>query len=163
MDLQSQQIKVQDIMSANPLRVLEDAPMEDIFRMFSDNRLTCLPVVDSDDKIQGCILLADLERSRQLFDLKEYINIIMSGLDDDVRGKIAGTFAMDGPIDLKAREVMSVNILTTQTQESISDLSRRMFERNSHHAVVVDSEERVQGIVSSFDFVKLFTPSATHS
>lgn len=163
MDLQGVQIKVEDVMTPNPLRVEEDTPIETVFQLFAEHHLNCLPVVDQADRLQGCILLGDLERSRQLFDLKEYINIIMAGLEEDIRSRIANSFSLEGPIDLRAREVMTVNILKVRSEDSLSLVSQQMLEKRSHHAFVVDNQNRLAGILSSFDFIKLFAPATAHS
>ena len=155
MELQLQQLKVEDIMVANPMRLHEDTPLEEIFRAFSTHQMKCLPVVDGDGRLEGCITLSDLEKSRQLFDLKEYIGIIVSGLEEDLRSRIASTFSLDGPIDLRAREVMSVKTPRLKPTDTVAEACRQMVDFKCHYAMVVDEIQQVIGIINSFDIMML--------
>ena len=157
MNPQSQPITVRDIMTANPTRIEEDMQVETIYQLFAEKKLSCAPVVDKDNRIQGYVTMTDLQKSRQLFDLREYLEIIIASADDQAKDYLMNSFAfLEGPIDLRAREIMSVNVVTVRPEESIEDLSQKMLERQSHHALVVDDQEQLVGIVSTFDFLKLY-------
>lgn len=155
MNLQFENVQVQDIMTPNPLRLDEDMPLEEIFALFTAHRLYCAPVVDQENRFQGCISIGDLERSRQLYDLKEYLGIIVSGLDEETRRRIAESFSWDGPINLRAREVMSAKSPRVLPTESVQEVSQRLLENSTHYAMVVDNESHVVGTVTTFDILKL--------
>ncbi len=145
-------------MSPNPLRVREDTAVQEVFKLFALYNLNCIPVVDEHDRLQGSISVRDLEKCRQLFDLQEYLQIILAGMEPDIREQVQASFALDEPINLQAREVMSVRTLFVPPDESIEMVSFKMIATRNHHAIIVDESGHVLGIASSFDFLKLFNP-----
>ncbi len=149
-------LTVQDIMTRDPIRVHEDTRLDEVFRLFTEHQLNCLPVVDDADHIQGCIMLRDMERSRQLFDLKEYLGILMSSLPEKTRQEVETSFSMDEPINLTAREVMTVRVLEVSPSDPLDETCTRMAAGKNHYAIVINADRQILGIVSSFDFVKLF-------
>jgi CBS-domain-containing membrane protein len=154
MNISSKELKVQDIMSPCQWQVDENTPLEDIYPLFAREQLQCVPVVDENKRLQGCIFMSDLERSRQLFDLREYLGIISAGLDENVRQQISLNCLLDEPIDLKAREIMSVRLLKVFGSDDISTLSRSMVEQGTHFALVVEGDGQVKGTVTSLDILK---------
>lgn len=154
MTTQLQHLKVQDVMTPNPMRLGEDTPLEEIFRMFSTHSLDCLPVVNPQDQLEGAITISDLEKSRQLFDLKEYISIIVSGLDEDLRRRIAVSFNLEGPIELTAREVMSVRTVKVHPTDTLETVCQQLVELKRYHAMVVNESNHVVGLLSVFDILK---------
>lgn len=154
MNYQIQTLKVKDVMRPAPLTVDEETTVETVFQILSEQSLPCIPVVDAQKRLQGCIFLSDIQKVHQLFDLKEYLGIILSGLDPKTQAEVASAFAIESPINLFAREVMSVKPLVVDESESISNLSRLMIEQSSVQALVIDQNQHVTGIVSTFDILK---------
>ena len=55
-------MKVADIMGRKPITVHPDASQEDAIDRFLDDKVSCLPVVDANDELQGVLSWNDVLR-----------------------------------------------------------------------------------------------------
>jgi acetoin utilization protein AcuB len=56
-------LRVDDVMTPNPVTILEDATVEEAARIISDRKFNALPVVSSTGELVGIITVTDILRS----------------------------------------------------------------------------------------------------
>jgi acetoin utilization protein AcuB len=66
-------IRVDDVMTPNPVTILEDATVEEAARIISDRKFNALPVVSSTGELVGIITVTDI--------LKSFLDPFRSGVE----------------------------------------------------------------------------------
>lgn len=117
---------VSKIMSQKLITVTPEDTMDKVLKIFKENRIHHLPVVN-DDKLIGLITTSDLLWMNKHFD--EY----------------------DG---YTAKDVMSTRLATLEEESKIGTAAQ-IFLKNWFHALpVLNRDKKLVGIVTSFDVVK---------
>jgi magnesium transporter len=76
--------RVRDVMHSEVLRVRADQDQESVSRVFQENDLVALPVVDADNRIQGIVTVDDI------------VDVVQEEATEDIQ-KIGGMEALDEP------------------------------------------------------------------
>ena len=129
-----------EVTTANPF----DGFKEVAERLF-ENGLSALPVVDENRTVLGVISEADL--------------LIKEGADFD-NGRHYGRHARRDALKAKAvvaADAMTHPAITIQAHETVAGAARIMHKRGLKHLPVVDSENRLLGVVSRHDLIKVFS------
>ncbi|WP_340384023.1 CBS domain-containing protein [Streptomyces sp. SS7] len=121
---------VGEVMTREVVRARRGTPFKDVVRLLDRHRISGVPVVDEDDKVIGVISGTDLIR------------------------RPAGRSA-DGR-DLTARELMSTPAITVHPEQRIADAARVMERRGVERLPVVDEEDRLIGIATRRDLLRVF-------
>lgn len=127
-------MQVVDLMTTDVIQVSPDTPIKDAARLMFRNRVSGLPVVDSDAKLVGIITEADflrLEVSRNEAESPE-------------------------PIDTVG-QVMSDGVVTIGSASLVVDAAKIMVVQEIKRLPVVDDEGRILGVISRGDIVSVFT------
>jgi magnesium transporter len=77
-------VRVRDIMHRDFLSVRADQDQESVSRVFAENDLVAIPVVDEQGRIQGIVTIDDI------------VDVVQEEATEDIQ-KIGGTEALDGP------------------------------------------------------------------
>lgn len=124
---------VSSLMSTPVVTARADDTIESVSEQLSENGLSFVPVIDSPKgALLGIISAADVIQFKS---------------------------AKRNPAAVRAWEICLYKPLEVNADVPISELARLMVERQEHHVVVMD-QDRVVGVVSSFDFVKAFIKPA---
>ena len=107
--------------------------------------------------VTTCSKDTDVAAARDLMRLKGYSSLPVVKLDDG-KAVILGIISyadLVGVYDdnINVQQVMTENVHSVHPEASIKEAAQLMVEKGIHHLVVKD--ERIQGIISSFDFVKI--------
>ena len=131
-----------DVTTASPL----DGFKEVAERLFATG-LSALPVVDENRKVLGIISEADL--------------LLKEGADfDNGRHYRKQARREAGKAQaIVAGEAMTHPAITIQAHETVAGAARMMHKRGLKHLPVVDSENRLLGVVSRHDLIKVFSRS----
>jgi CBS domain-containing protein len=121
-------MKVQEIMSADPVTVTPDTPLSEAARMMKDQNIGMLPVVDS-------------EGSRNLVG-------VVTDRDITIR-HVAEGHTTDCPV----REAMSSNVATCKTGDSVESVMNLMGKEQVRRIPIVDERGDLVGVVSQADVV----------
>jgi CBS domain-containing protein len=128
-------MKVRDVMTAETVACLPDAPLPEVARVMCDNDCGALPVVDVAGRVLGVITDRD-------------IACRAVAQERDVR-------------HATAEECMSPNAITT-TPEATLDEARRLLAANQiRRLVVVDRDGRCAGMLSQADIARRAPPAET--
>ena len=121
-------MKVQEIMSADPVTVTPDTPLSEAARLMKDQNVGMLPVVES-------------EGSRNLVG-------VITDRDIAIR-HVAEGHTTDCPV----REAMSSNVTTCKADDSVDRVMNLMGVEQVRRIPIVDERGDLVGVVSQADVV----------
>lgn len=133
------QIPVKKVMTkmVNCVRTIDS--LKSIKEIFSHHSFHHLPVIDEEGKPVGIISLSDYQKIVEIFSLLNDFGVEMA----------SNNFSQS----MTAKEMMTKPIVTIHTDATI-EFALGIFKENLFHALpVVDSEERLVGILSTYDLL----------
>jgi CBS domain-containing protein len=131
------------LITASPETTFQEA-----VRLLEDNRISGLPVIDSDGKLVGIVSEADLLNKAEKREPDAYVLESRRHRLDRSRASA-----------LDVASAMSRNIVSVHADSPIALAAREMHARGFKRLPVVDSEGRLVGIVSRGDVLKVFLRS----
>ncbi|MFF8012583.1 CBS domain-containing protein [Streptomyces sp. NPDC007929] len=144
--------KAGSLMAMDVVRAEYGTPAEEVARLLAVHRIGGLPVVDQDDQVIGVVCASDLtahgittpdpDRSPRRFGLP--------ALSSAVRGRAARAPART------AGELMSVPPVTAHAEDTIVEAARTMARRGVRRLPVLDEEDRLVGILTRRDLLRIF-------
>ena len=145
-------LTVQDVMSKDVVTVSPDESLRECIQRMIDNRVASLPVLGRHNECIGIISSSDVleiaqEIDEDLSDL-EGADLMAS------RWLVARLSSETG--NRRVAEVMSQDVLTVLADTRLSKAAREMLRNGVHRLPVVDSKDRVVGIVSTTDILAAF-------
>jgi CBS domain-containing protein len=121
---------VGEVMTHEVVQAHRETPFKDVVRLLDRHRISGLPVVDGDDKVVGVISGTDL-----------------------IRHQAAGS---PDRRPVTARELMSTPAITVHPEQRIADAARVMERHGVERLPVVDEEDRLIGIATRRDLLRVF-------
>ena len=145
-------IPVHSVMQRHPVSVLDTDTIQDAVDRMSESRVSAMPVVDENRTLLGILSVNDmlrlvqeteqtLEEASLMYEASYYV----TGL---IRDKLG---------DNKTTSAMSASPVSARQDESLQCVAKRMLQHQVHHIPVVNSDNKLVGIISSIDFVRLAT------
>ncbi|WP_416981920.1 CBS domain-containing protein [Streptomyces sp. T028] len=121
---------VGEVMTREVVQAHRETPFKDVVRLLDRHRISGLPVVDDDDKVVGVISGTDLIRRQ----------------------------ASRSPVGraVTARQLMSTPAITVHPEQRIADAARVMERHGVERLPVVDEEDRLIGIATRRDLLRVF-------
>lgn len=151
-------MKARDLMTREILTVYEDMPVTELAAFFAENQITGTAVIDEQRKLVGVVSLSDIATRAG-----ESKTIVRNELDPnlDVRGweeiynreEVAGLHIEHA--DLLVRDVMSRAAWAVSENTEISRVAEKMLHGPLHRLFVTRGDE-LTGVISTFDFLRLF-------
>ncbi|MFI8192625.1 CBS domain-containing protein [Streptomyces sp. NPDC085946] len=130
-----QHTTVGEVMTRDVVQAHGNTPFRDVVRLLDRHRIGGMPVVDHDDKVLGVISGTDLVREQ-------------------------AARAGDGrPTAATAGELMSTPAVTVHPEQSVPDAARVMERHGVERLPVVDEEDRLIGIATRRDLLRVFLRS----
>ena len=139
------------VMTSDVVRATADTTFREIVRLLDDHRISGLPVVDDGQRVIGVISESDLlahaaaAEDRQGAHHARWSSLIRKGHDTD-----------SGVMTLTARRLMTLPAVYAYAHESIAQAARIMARHGIERLPVVDEENRLVGIVTRRDLLKVF-------
>ena len=138
--------RVQDVMTTEVITAPHDASVADIVALLTERQITAVPIVDRFDVVLGVVSWTDLRRK-----------IDIGAPDGDSR---AARWRRWVPPPVRwpegtAAEVMSAPALTVGADASLPAAARVMHRRGVGRLLVVDRDNRLRGIVTRSDLIKV--------
>ncbi|MEU6379858.1 CBS domain-containing protein [Streptomyces sp. NPDC046909] len=137
---------VADLMTRNVVRARPDTPFKEIVKLLAENDVTAVPVVDDLDRPLGVVSEADLLR-KSSGQTDPSGRIPLPHLEAWERAKADGT---------SAEELMSAPAVCARADWTVVEAARLMALQNVKRLPVVDEADRLQGIVSRGDLLRIF-------
>ncbi len=141
----ARRIFVRDVMTKNVIKVKEDADINEVATLLSENRISGLPVVDSEDRVIGMITEADV--------------LAMAGMKrghafKDIVRHLLGE-PLSSPKQSKClRDVMTSPAITTGPEADIREIALTLDEKRIKRLPVVDEQGKLIGVISRADIVR---------
>ncbi|MER5436458.1 CBS domain-containing protein [Streptomyces sp. NPDC002588] len=121
---------VGEVMTQDVVEAHRDTSLKEVVRLLDRHRISGVPVVDADDKVVGVISETDLIRRQ-------------AARSPDGRA-------------LTAQELMSSPAVTVHPEQRIADAARVMERHGVERLPVVDEEDRLIGIATRRDLLRIF-------
>ncbi|MEU1200371.1 CBS domain-containing protein [Streptomyces sp. NPDC005813] len=137
---------VGELMTRDVVRARRDMPFKEIVRLLAENDVTAVPVVDELDRPIGLVSEADLLR-------KSSGQTDLSGLAPIPHPEAWERAKAEGA---RAEEVMSAPCVCARPDWTVVEAARLMEVHGVKRLPVVDEADRLQGIVSRGDLLRIF-------
>ena len=143
------QFYVKDIMVTDLITIREDFTIRDLIKIFADKDILGLPVINKDAYVVGVVSSIDIlkNESSHTFYHDPFMKNFETSLFEDSKF-----------FNQAVSTIMSKDLYTIEPNESIALMSRIMYDKKIHRLLVTEYNKLV-GIVSTFDLLKLLATS----
>ncbi|MEU3555420.1 CBS domain-containing protein [Streptomyces fragilis] len=147
------QTKVGAVMTTDVVRARHDTPFKEVARLLADHRISGLPVVDDEEHVVGVVSETDL--------------MVHQAQTPDGWEPPARTFRLPSMTPAARRYaararartaggLMTTTPVTVHAEDSVVQAARTMVRRHVDRLPVVDEEDRLVGIVTRHDLLRVF-------
>jgi len=151
---------VENYYTSNLVPVYYETPITIIMEIINVTNETALPVLNDKRELAGIVSEGDLFKLSHIKESVAQTDIGMGGDEDawtweGIRDTIRlhySTTQVDLP-PVPAKEVMITNIIKAFKNDPISEIARKMYKNNISHVPVVNSENRLEGMVTDIDLM----------
>ena len=140
------QLRCADVMSKEPLSVQFGTPLNEAWELMRTRKVKALPVTDRARRIAGIITVADFMRSVDL-DNREGIGQRLRALM-----RLSGATHTDRPEVVG--QIMTREVQVASADRFLIELAPLFSETGHHHIPIIDSEQRLVGIITQSDLVR---------
>ncbi|WP_030018436.1 CBS domain-containing protein [Streptomyces monomycini] len=140
---------VAEVMTWEVVQARPDTPAKELARLLDVHRISGLPVVDGDDKVMGVVSRTDLPALPG-----DRPGGPAAWPPHPVPRRPAGPRAADGATT--AGDVMTTPAVTVHPEHRVADAARLMQRRHVDRLPVVDEEDRLIGITTRRDLLRVF-------
>ncbi|MFF4537179.1 CBS domain-containing protein [Streptomyces aureus] len=144
--------KIGSVMTTDVVRAEYGTPFKEVARLLAEHRISGLPVVDEDDKVIGVLsetdLLTHTASTPDPYEPDHHTRF--TGLTPGARRRAAKNKART------AGGLMTVPAVTVHADDSLVRAARTMAQRHVERLPVLDEEDRLVGIVTRGDLLKVF-------
>ncbi|WP_369386569.1 CBS domain-containing protein [Streptomyces sp. CG1] len=137
---------VEELMTRDVVRARRDTPFKELVRLLAENDVTAVPVVDELDRPMGVVSEADLLR-KSADQADPSGRTPVPNLEAWERAKAEGS---------RAEELMSAPAVCARPEWSVVEAARLMESQHVKRLPVVDEADRLLGIVSRGDLLRIF-------
>ncbi|MFJ2720186.1 CBS domain-containing protein [Streptomyces sp. NPDC091412] len=137
---------VEELMTRDVVRARRDAPFKELVRLLEENDVTAVPVVDELDRPMGVVSEADLLR-KTTDQADPSGRTPIPHLEAWERAKAEGS---------RAEELMSAPAVCARPEWTVVEAARLMETQHVKRLPVVDEADRLLGIVSRGDLLRIF-------
>lgn len=143
------QFYVKDIMSTDLITIKENTQIRDVIKIFVNNDVTGLPVLDHDGYLAGVVSSTDIlqKESSHTFYLATLGKNYDLELMEDAR-------FFDQPVS----SIMTEDLFTIEPDATVAKMAKIMYDKKIHRLLVTEYDKLV-GIVTTFDILKLLATS----
>ncbi|RZJ12702.1 MAG: HPP family protein [Acidovorax sp.] len=136
------EVRCADIMSSPPFAVEADASLNEAWALMRRERIKALPVVNASRLVIGIVTVADFMRLANL-DTHE-------GLGRRLRTLVMGRAGQPSAVG----QIMSHPVQVARVAQHAMDLVPLFSHGGHHHIPIVDSEDRLVGVITQTDLVR---------
>lgn len=152
-------MRVTDIMTSEIATVAPETPIVDVARLMVEAGVSGVPVINSDTgELLGMITELEMVERQTKFEMPTYTRILDATFviaERDSEEKLARILATT------AGELMQTVVYSIREDASIEEIASLMFERKVNPVPVVSFDDRLIGIVSRSDIVRLMAVDFT--
>jgi CBS domain-containing membrane protein len=141
----ARRIFVRDVMTQNVIKVREDADINEVATLLSENRISGLPVVDIQDRVIGMITEADVLAMVGMKKGHSFKDVIRHLLGEPLSGPKRSK---------RLRDVMTKPAITAGPEADIREIALTLDEKRIKRLPVVDEQGKLIGVISRADIVR---------
>ncbi|MEV7414534.1 CBS domain-containing protein [Streptomyces sp. NPDC089919] len=130
-------LKVADLMTDEVVSASPASALKDVAKLLAQHDISGVPVLDDEDRVVGVVSQTD----------------VLARAAPDPRTPLSARVPARPPT---AHEAMSAPAVTIRADESAADAARLMIRRSIGRLPVVDDEDRLVGIVTRRDLLRMF-------
>ena len=147
-------LRCEEVMSRSPHAVEFGSSLSEAWGLMRRHHIKALPVVDRARRVVGIITMADFLKHAQIDDymsLSERIKHVWkpSGLSHGDKPEVVG-------------QVMTRRVRVASAQSYLAELLPLFSQTGHHHLPVIDSENRLIGILTQTDVVSALAKAVRH-
>jgi CBS domain-containing protein len=139
---------VRDVMATEVATVEPSTPFKEIAARLARHRVGVVPVLDPDRRVLGVVTEADLLLKQEHFDAAANVPLVWSRRRRREREKAAAVVA---------GKLMTAPVVTVSPTATVAEAARRLLAAGVQLLPVVDEGERLVGIISRADLLRVFT------
>jgi CBS domain-containing protein len=151
---------VEHYFTRNLIPVYQETPITIIMEIINITNETALPVLNDERELAGIVSEGDLFKLSHIRESVSVTNMGMGGDEDDwtwegIRDTIRlyySTTKVDLP-PVPVKEVMVTDVIKAFRNTPVSEVAKKMYGNNISHVPVVDSENRLVGMVTDIDLM----------
>ncbi len=151
---------VEHYYTSNLVPVYQNTPITIIMEIINVTNETALPVLNDERELAGIVSEGDLFKLSHIKESVSQTDIGMGGDEDawtwegirDIIRLHYSTTQVDLP-PVPAKEVMITDVIKAYKNDPISEVARKMYKNKISHIPVVNSENRLEGMVTDIDLM----------
>ena len=140
------QLRCADVMSREPISVQFGTPLNEAWELMRTRKIKALPVTDRAQRIAGIVTVADFMRS---VDLDNH-----EGLGQKLRALMRRSGATHTDRPEVVGQIMTRKVQVASVDRFLIELAPLFSEKGHHHIPIIDSEQRLVGIITQSDLVR---------
>jgi CBS domain-containing protein len=142
---------VKDIMVKKVITIQKDASVEELSELLIKNKISGVPVTDSDGKLVGIATEGDLIIKDSDLHFPRYFKLLDSIIYLESLNKFKKNLKKF--LGTKVEDVMTAEIKTVKEETPVSEAANIMIKYNINRVPVLDSKDKLVGIVTRADIV----------
>ncbi len=143
---------VKDIMVKEVITIQKDASVEELSELLINNKISGVPVVDTDGKLVGIATEGDLIIKDSDLHFPRYFKLLDSIIYLESLNKFKKNLKKF--LGTKVEDVMTAEIKTVKEETQITEAANIMIKYNINRVPVLDSKDDLVGIVTRADIVR---------
>ncbi len=151
---------VENYYTSNLTPVYQENPITIIMEIINITNETALPILNDERKLVGIVSEGDLFKLSHIRESISRTDMGMGGDEDawtweGIRDTVRlyySTTTIDLP-PVPVKEVMVTDVIKAYRNDPISEVALKMFKNNISHVPVIDSENRLEGMVTDIDLL----------
>lgn len=147
---------VGDVMTDDVVQAHRRTTFEDLVELLDRHRIGGLPVVDADDKVVGVVSATDLARGRAAGADRPPGRAGSRPVRREQGGAPGSGLTSATPSGAVAEDLMSSPAITVHPEQLVPDAARLMDRHHIERLPVVDEEDRLIGIATHRDLLRVF-------
>ena len=145
-------VKAKDIMTEKVITADKEDSLKKVAELMARHGISGIPVIKKDRKVAGVISEKDFLSRMGAENRNTFMGIVAACL----KGKGCVALPVRGQ---KAKDMMTTPAVTVGEDATVEEIARIFTDRNINRVPVVDSENRLIGIVSRADIVRASLPN----
>jgi CBS domain-containing protein len=146
------------VMQRDIITVTRDDTLRDALALMTENHVTGLPVMDKNCRCIGLITSTDILNYEQEHADGSAATHTGHYFDAEMQRWVSvpvSAFGLEELGDVGVSEVMSSDLIWVDRDTPLTEVARRMLDERVHRVLVMDSNSRLYGIISAYDFVRV--------
>ena len=144
-----------DIMTRDVVTVSPDTPVETVAEMLASQRFGSLPVVDAVGNVLGIVTEEDLVKRAADLHLPRHVTFLGSVIYLENPQRF--TAEAEKILAVTAREIMETSVPFMPPDTPVETVAARLLDEDLRRVLVLDEHDRLLGIITRADIVRMQT------